>query len=65
MDKVDIIKLVHVYIISLSSGDFSLVKFTQNVKFLGPLIDSPVEGISDVFKFLICLSEGVKYVRVL
>ncbi len=64
MDRDDIVKLVDFYMTALISGDYTSVKFSQNLRFLGPLMDSPVEGISDVIELLIGVSEGVKDVRV-
>ena len=61
----EIIKLIEVYMTALSSGDFSLVKFSQNIKFLGPLMDSSVQGISDVIESLIGVSASVKDLQVL
>jgi hypothetical protein len=64
MDREEIIRLIEDYMAALRSGDYSSVRFSQSVNFLGPLMDSPIEGKSKVVEFLIGVSEGVKDVRV-
>jgi len=64
MDREEIKKLIEDYMTALRSGDYSSVRFSQSVTFLGPLMDSPIEGKSHVIDFLVDVSEGVKDVKV-
>ncbi|GEM_PF-6547974 len=59
-----IVDTVDDYMNALISGDFSLVKFSRNLRFMGPLIDHPVEGTSKVVELLIDVSKNVKDIRI-
>ena len=64
MERAEVVKLINDYIAALSSGDYSSVRFSKNLSFLGPLMDSPIEGKSNVVEFLVGVSEGVKDVSI-
>lgn len=64
MERSEVVELVDDYINALRVGDYSSVRFSPNVRFLGPLMDSPIEGKPNVVEFLVRVSEGVKDVRV-
>lgn len=64
MNRDEIVKLIEGYMKALSYGDYSSVKFSPDVSFLGPLMDSPIEGKSDVIEFLKGVSEDVEDVRI-
>ena len=44
MTREEAVELVNVYIRALKSGDYSSVKFSSSVSFLGPLHDEPLTG---------------------
>jgi len=64
MERSKIAKLINDYMDALRDGDYSLVRFSPNVRFLGPLMNSPIEGKSKVVEFLADVSKGVKDIRV-
>jgi len=59
MERLEVVKLINDYIAALSSGDYSSLKFSASVSFLGSLMDSPNEGKSNVIEFLVGVSESV------
>lgn len=44
MTRKDMVELVDAYIQALKSGDYSSVRFSPAVSFLGPLHDEPLQG---------------------
>ena len=64
MDRSEIIIIIDDYIKALRSGDYSSVQFSSNVRFIGPLMETPIEGKPKVVEFLVSVSEGVKDVIV-
>ena len=64
MDRSEVVQIVDEYMHALTSGDYSAVRFSSDVRFLGPLMDSPIEGMQNVVEFLTEVSEGVSGVRV-
>ena len=64
MDRSEVVQIVDEYMHALRSGDYSAVGFSSDVRFLGPLMDSPIEGKQNVIQFLTEVSKGVSDVRV-
>ncbi len=63
MTREEAVELVNVYIQALKSGDYSSVKFSSSVSFLGPLHDEPLKGKEAVVTFLSEVSGGMEDVR--
>jgi len=64
MDRSEVVQIVDEYMHALRSGDYSAVRFSSDVRFLGPLMNSPIEGKENVIQLLTEVSEGVSDVRV-
>ena len=64
MTRDNIFRTVDLYMAALISGDFSGVTFSSKVRFMGPLMDSPVEGIAEVVELLVDVSKGVEDIRI-
>ena len=63
MTREETVELVNVYMQGLKSGDYSSVKFSSSVSFLGPLHDEPLKGKEAVVAFLTEVSGGMADVR--
>jgi hypothetical protein len=64
MTREEAVELVDTYIQALKSGDYSSVRFSPSVSFLGPLHDEPLQGKEAVVTFLSEVSSGIKDVRI-
>lgn len=62
MNKLNFIRLINEYLEGLKTGDYSKVRFSPQVRFLGPLLESPITGKSEVIEFLEGVSAGVREV---
>jgi limonene-1,2-epoxide hydrolase len=62
--KESVARLLQAYAEAMKTGDYSDVRFTSDVTFLGPLTDGPITGETQVKAFLLRVSAGVRDVRV-
>jgi limonene-1,2-epoxide hydrolase len=63
-ERESVARLLGDYAEAMKSGDWSSVRFTPDVTFLGPLTNGPITGEAAVRAFLLRVSAGVKDVRV-
>ncbi|MEP6609965.1 MAG: nuclear transport factor 2 family protein [Burkholderiaceae bacterium] len=59
-----IAKALDAYAQAMKTGDYSDVRFSSDVTFLGPLTNGAIVGETQVRDFLLKVSKGVKDVRV-
>jgi limonene-1,2-epoxide hydrolase len=62
--KQSVARVLEAYASAMKTGDYSNVRFTSDVTFLGPLTNGAIIGEAQVTAFLLKVSAGVKDVHV-
>lgn len=63
-EKESLARILESYAAAMETGDYSKVRFTADVTFLGPLTGGPIVGEGPVRNFLLQVSRDVREIRV-